>query len=1101
MQNISEPLPLELYNLYLSKIGKIYFTQREIDVISCLLHARGTSKIASLLSSGDKAVTTRTIERHIQNIMQKVECNTRDGIIDFIEKSDKVSYLRKYYSLLHINLLFEKTLKDLSKLKLKALSCNIIGQDKSLLSFNSSLKMHLILFGIKVVENSCKNREDVTLLINPENVNELPKIATRLIVLTSNDKNLFGNRAEKFDFIDLNKQENYYTCVLTILKKIDPNLNFEDTIKDFQSKIKNIYIETTKPRPLNKKPSTFLLFYQKNALPFRVICVAALLIISGFSFVHFKNKSFQNYAFRSDLILPKESAFLDRPKLIDEIENKLNQTKGIQVIALIGPGGSGKTTLARQYSRKHQGSIWEINAESKEALNVSFEKLAVILAKTEKSQQILNKIFEISNPLEKDQKVLQFVKEQLKNIPQWLLIYDNIENLKNIKNHIPHDAASWGNGKVILTTQNTNIENNNQINEILHVGELDQTEKLSLFTKILNDTNQSFDISSQLKEIKFLLENIPSFPLDISLAAYYIKATRISYKSYLHHIQKYNKEFSNAQEHLLNDISNYNKTRYNIIILSLKNIIDAHKDFKDLLLMLGLLNSQNIPLDLLKNFKNEVVVNNFIHHLKKYSFIINYASDTNSNVSISVHRSMQHLIVPYFTDVFCLQNNIEPLKFIAENIEAYLDIVIRDEDLHKMQPLINHCEMFLKHAYLLTPQIESIIKGRLGIIHYFYGNNIKAKSLFTDSISKLTDLNEETHLHVALFKGFLGNVFRDLGDYKKAKLLLNESIESYKKYSPKDALQHAYFLVYLGIIERYLGNYEAAKKLFENGTTIYKKHFPDNKKYKAWVYGQLGVVDRELGYYEEAEKKLHKSLEILRKERIPEHFEIAWCLEHLSAVYIKNENYKKAQLILEECLKIYATLLPDKVGTSWITSIINNESAPKTKNLFSLVSANYKEHFHDNYMYVAWPLRQLAILHMKLENYEKARIILEQTYCIYSKNYGEEDIQTAANLKELGQVYSSMKKYDLASQYLLKALKIFEKNTHPESYSCLEILGQLFEEKALSEVKKENQQSQLKKSINYFKEALKTAETHFGATSPHTNRIQQKLESLNTGSM
>ena len=64
-------------------INGINLTQREVDVISCIINIRGTKKIATILS-----ISLRTVERHIHNIMLKSRCNSQEGIKDFVEKSE-----------------------------------------------------------------------------------------------------------------------------------------------------------------------------------------------------------------------------------------------------------------------------------------------------------------------------------------------------------------------------------------------------------------------------------------------------------------------------------------------------------------------------------------------------------------------------------------------------------------------------------------------------------------------------------------------------------------------------------------------------------------------------------------------------------------------------------------------------------------------------------------------------------------------------------------------------------------------------------------------------------------------------------------------------
>ena len=166
------------------------------------------------------------------------------------------------------------------------------------------------------------------------------------------------------------------------------------------------------------------------------------------SFIFIGNKDEiikNNSALRSDLILPTNSVFLDRPELTQDINTKLINQKGIQTIALVGPGGSGKTTLARQYAHQQKENvIWEINAETHESLRASFENLAQALSQTEEDKKELRGLLEIKDPTKREENILQFVKKHLSSTPNWVLIYDNVENFSNIQDYFPQDYVTWG---------------------------------------------------------------------------------------------------------------------------------------------------------------------------------------------------------------------------------------------------------------------------------------------------------------------------------------------------------------------------------------------------------------------------------------------------------------------------------------------------------------------------------------------------------------------------------------------------------------------------------------------------------------------------------
>ena len=101
--------------------------------------------------------------------------------------------------------------------------------------------------------------------------------------------------------------------------------------------------------------------------------------------------------------------------------------------------------------------------------------------------------------------------------------------------------------------------------------------------------------------IKKCLKSIPFFPLDISTAAYYIKYTGINFEEYIAKLNKPSLEFGKLQENILQEASCYSKTRNKIISFTMEQIISVNKEFKDLVLLIGLLDSQNIPREWLEN--------------------------------------------------------------------------------------------------------------------------------------------------------------------------------------------------------------------------------------------------------------------------------------------------------------------------------------------------------------------------------------------------------------------------------------------------------------------------------------------------------------------
>jgi len=81
----------KIYNEFLQEICGIKLTPREIDIISCVINNRKDKKTAAILS-----ISPRTVTTHVFNIMNKLSYNSRDSIIDFIEKYGKSNHIKEY---------------------------------------------------------------------------------------------------------------------------------------------------------------------------------------------------------------------------------------------------------------------------------------------------------------------------------------------------------------------------------------------------------------------------------------------------------------------------------------------------------------------------------------------------------------------------------------------------------------------------------------------------------------------------------------------------------------------------------------------------------------------------------------------------------------------------------------------------------------------------------------------------------------------------------------------------------------------------------------------------------------------------------------------
>ncbi|WP_232223209.1 hypothetical protein [Candidatus Odyssella acanthamoebae] len=224
---------------------------------------------------------------------------------------------------------------------------------------------------------------------------------------TKQTDEIFFTGRKNFSLLILEEHENYHYIIFEILKKLLPQINLEPIISEFRQFHNSPQDQKTilsshsplpplRPERREKTLKAFLGPLKKKktwavGAAFFILSIVGLVvsISSPFNnepFLH-NGKILLTQSICSDLPLPHTGMLLQRPELINEIKEVFKSPEEIGTVALVGIGGAGKTTLARQYALTQRlPVIWEINAETKESLIHAFENLAYDLSKTEEER-------------------------------------------------------------------------------------------------------------------------------------------------------------------------------------------------------------------------------------------------------------------------------------------------------------------------------------------------------------------------------------------------------------------------------------------------------------------------------------------------------------------------------------------------------------------------------------------------------------------------------------------------------------------------------------------------------------------------------------------
>lgn len=751
---------------------------------------------------------------------------------------------------------------------------------------------------------------------------------------------------------------------------------------------------------------------------------------------------------------PPVHHLLKRASLLKQIGDAFNTPSSLKVVALIGPAGSGKSTLARAYAQEvAYNLVSELNATNHPTLLNSVMDFLEGEVTTEKDKERLDALRKHASFPATLKKIVLLLHETLQSQQNWLLIFDNVENPADIITYLPQPSLG-SRGHVLLTTTNAHLKNCAFIDQTLSIDRLEEKEKHQLFNLIFYSHATPVLTSLQQERISAFLRHLPPYPLDISTAAYYLKTTDITFEKYLEALQHSPEELAHTQGKILEDTSPYTKTRYSIIKLSLKKIIEAHPSFYELMLFISLGDSQKISQEWLERYQKGSLTDEFIYHLKKYSLVAT-ESLRQSQPFLSIHRTTQALSLHYLLRERSRSTAEKAFKNILCFLEKGLDAHMTHEDFRSMCTFLAHYEAFLRHATIYAKPTSFAIQGLLGCLYYYLRDFARAQA-YLETALKALERHSPGNPLIPKISLYLGNLCREKGDFKKAQAALETSLKIYEKSS-----QHRY----------------------EWGRTL----------------GYLGTLYETFGHYDKAKAFLLKSLAVCGQ-----HFknEVAhgWALTHLGHLYRSLEDYTQARTLIEKGLEIYEKKGENYIGAAWAMSYLGDihralGNFPLAQSYLNKSLAMYEKQFEKTHVYRANVLSYLGLLARDQGNHPQAIQRLQEALKLYEKGYGPAHLKVGRTLCALGTVYLAMNEIAQAEKLLLQSVQLLEKQPYPEVYLSFEALADVYEKKLSQAPESPFTPEWARKRACFLKQSLAIVRRAFPSSFLARKRLQEKLSS------
>ena len=589
--------------------------------------------------------------------------------------------------------------------------------------------------------------------------------------------------------------------------------------------------------------------------------------------------------------------FIGRDNVLQQLHRTLaHEHRAVlsQSYALSGLGGIGKTQIAIEYAYRYVNdytAVFWINAETNGSIFSSFIAIADLLNLPEKQDK-------------EQSHVIAAVTRWLTNHSDWLVIFDNVEDLELVKSVLPPARC----GSLLFTSRRQALGFTTQFLNLEQMT-LEEGMRFLLLRARLLDTTVSLDqfAAEDLALAKEIVVEMDGLPLALDQAGAYIEATRCSLSDYL-------RLFQSSQVRLLDERDTHADHPLSVsrtFSLAFERLEQTNPAAAELLTGCAFLAPDAIPEmfflegapHLGSTFEvfsaDPLQFNHALRVLLTYSLI----QRNPTTQTLTVHRLVQVVLKERLSE--------EDRRVWAERVICTMNRLFPH---HKSQAdYWQVCERLLSHALVCITMSEQWDESEVPHITLMnhvasYLSNLaryaQAESLYQRVLQIGENILCSEHLLVAEALHGLARLYREQGKYEEAEPLLRRALIIREQALGGEHPLVSETLNELAILYRYQGKYEKAEPLYQRALHIREQQLGAEHPDTAISLNDLAILYRYQGKYEKAEPLYQRALHIREQQLGAEHPDTAISLNDLAILYRYQGKYEKAEPLYQRALHI-----------------------------------------------------------------------------------------------------------------------------------------------------------------------------------------------------